>query len=110
MPIVEAIKSRSSLFVLALLAAGVFAYEWRQIEQADVIASAQAKPASAKARGVLAEGRVVAYAGSEITLGAELGGRISELRVRERDQVKQGDVVAELDVSEQKAALNEAWV
>ena len=109
MRVIEAIKSRASLLLLALLGAGVVAYEWNEIRRAEVIKSAEAKPAQSKARGVLAEGRVTVYPGSEITLGAELGGRIAALRVKERDQVKQGDVIAELDVREQRAALNEAW-
>jgi HlyD family secretion protein len=107
--IVEAIKSRASLLVLGALGAGVFAYEWRSVKHAEMISSAEAKPAQAKRSGVLAEGRVATYPGAEITLGAELGGRIARLSVKERDSVKKGDVIAELDVREQRAALNEAW-
>jgi RND family efflux transporter MFP subunit len=44
-----------------------------------------------------------------VTVGAELAGKLATLRVKERDSVKAGDLLAEIDVDEQRAALNEAW-
>jgi RND family efflux transporter MFP subunit len=87
----------------------VGAYEWKQARDGQVIASAQAKPAAETRPHVLAEGRVAVPVGAEITIGAELNGKLVRLQVKELDQVKAGDVIAELDVKEQQAALNEAW-
>jgi HlyD family secretion protein len=44
----------------------------------------------------------------EASLSFEVGGRIIALEVKEGDQVKQGDVLAQLDDSTQQAALAEA--
>jgi len=62
-----------------------------------------------KAQNLLAEGRVAVPPGAEITLGAELAGKLLKLSVSERDHVKTGDVIAEVDVKEQRAALAVAW-
>jgi HlyD family secretion protein len=109
MNVIEAIKQRTGLVLLASLALGVGAYEWHKVSRGGgVIAAAEAKPAREPER-VLAEGRLVAYPGAEITVGAELSGRLLSLSVREKDQVKKGQPLAELDVREQRAALQEAW-
>jgi HlyD family secretion protein len=103
------IKSRASTLVLGALLVGVAAYEWRQAKAGQVIASAQAKPGNDAAKTVLAEGRVSVPPGAEVTLGAELSGKLLKLGVREQDRVKAGDVLGEIDVTEQQAALAEAW-
>ena len=108
MSVLDVIKERKSLLVLAALGLGVAGYEWHQLKNESLVATASAKPAQHKASGVLAEGRVAAYTGQEVTLGAELPGKLVKLVVKERDRVKAGDVIAELDVKEQRAALNEA--
>jgi RND family efflux transporter MFP subunit len=109
MNVIEAIKRRTGLLLLASLALGVGAYEWRKVARGEgVVPAAEAKPAAEPER-VLAEGRVVAYPGAEITVGAELSGRLLSLAVREKDQVKKGQPLAEIDVKEQRAAQHEAW-
>ena len=109
MNVIDAIKQRTGLLLLASLALGVGAYEWHKLRRGEgVIPAALAKPAVEVER-VLAEGRVVAYPGAEVTLGAELSGRLLWLSVREKDAVKKGQLLAELDVKEQRAALHEAW-
>jgi RND family efflux transporter MFP subunit len=108
MSFIDVIKQRSSLLILAALGLGVFGYEWHQIRHQDLVASAAAKPATPKPNVVLAEGRVASYPGAEVTLSAELPGKLVTLGVKERDRVKAGDVIAELDVKEQRAALDEA--
>lgn len=102
-------KSHLSSLVLVSLLAGVAAYEWKQAKDGQVITSAQAKPRPETRQNVLAEGRVAVPVGAEITVGAELNGKLVRLQVQELDTVKAGDLLAEIDVKEQQAALNEAW-
>lgn len=104
----QQLKSQISTLVLGSLLAGVALHEWRQAKAGKVIAAAEAKPAAAP-QNVLAEGRVTVPAGAEITLGAELNGKLLRLSVKEQDHVKAGDVIGEIDVKEQQAALGEAW-
>jgi RND family efflux transporter MFP subunit len=105
----QRLKSHVSTLVLGSLLLGVAGYEWKQARAGQVIPSAQAKSGPEKPQNVLAEGRVAVPAGAEITLGAELSGKLIKLLVKEQDHVKAGDVIAEVDVKEQQAALNEAW-
>jgi HlyD family secretion protein len=57
---------------------------------------------------IRAEGRLVAYPGAEVTVGTDVGGTIKSLPVFEKTQVRKGDLLAEIDASEQKAAYAEA--
>jgi len=111
MSFTQQLKSHASTLVLGALLCGVAVHEWRQTKGGEVIASAQAKskPPASAALNVLAEGRVTVPEGAEVTLGAELSGKLLRLGVKERDTVKAGDVIGEIDVSEQQAALGEAW-
>jgi RND family efflux transporter MFP subunit len=109
MSLIQAIKQRAALLVMLALLGGVVAHEWREIRSESLIASAQAKPKASKPSAVLAEGRLATYPGGQVTVGAELAGKLVTLRVKERDRVKAGDLLAEIDVDEQRAALNEAW-
>jgi HlyD family secretion protein len=103
------LKSHVSTIVLGALLVGVGVYEWKQVQAGKAIPSAQAKPAKPAKPGVLAEGRVAVPAGAEITVGAELEGKLLALSVKEQDRVEAGQPLAEIDVKEQRAALNEAW-
>ncbi|HVY29312.1 MAG TPA: efflux RND transporter periplasmic adaptor subunit [Polyangiaceae bacterium] len=109
MSISQRLKSHVSTLVLGSVLLGVAGYEWKQAKAGQVIASAQAKTAAEGPQSVLAEGRVAVPPGAEITLGAELSGKLVKLLVKEQDHVNAGDVIAEVDVKEQQAALNEAW-
>jgi RND family efflux transporter MFP subunit len=72
-------------------------------------AGATAAPAAASVPdGVAAEGRVVAYPGSEVRVGAERGGRLVRVCVEEGQEVRRGDLLAEIDSDELRAALAEA--
>ena len=57
---------------------------------------------------VIAEGRVVAYPGSEVVVGTEAVGRIVILDVVEKSAVRKGDLIAELYADDLKARLAEA--
>ena len=57
---------------------------------------------------VVAEGRVAAYPGAEVTVGSDVAGTIEKLDVAEQDVVHKGDVIATLRSDDQRAALGEA--
>ena len=56
---------------------------------------------------VIAEGRLVAYPGAEVVVGTDRIGRVEKLHVHERSTVRRGDVIAELDADDVRAALAE---
>ena len=60
------------------------------------------------AAGVAAEGRVVAYPGGEVRVGAERAGRLVRVLVEEGALVRRGQLLAEIDSDELRAALAEA--
>lgn len=69
----------------------------------------RAIPAAAlQAPRVIAEGRVVAYPGAQAVVGTDFTGTIARLLVHEKDAVKKGQLLAELDASAEIAALEEA--
>jgi RND family efflux transporter MFP subunit len=57
---------------------------------------------------VAAEGRVVAYPGAEVKVGAERSGRLLRVLVEESQTVKKGDLLAEIESDELRASLDEA--
>jgi RND family efflux transporter MFP subunit len=65
-------------------------------------------PAPAVARGVAAEGRVVTYPGAEVKVAAERPGRLVAVLVEEGQAVRKGDLLAEIESEELRAALAEA--
>jgi HlyD family secretion protein len=75
------------------------------IDAARAAAPAAACPA---AQGVAAEGRVVAYPGAEVKVGAERAGRLVRVLVEEGQKVRRGELLAEIDSDELRAALAEA--
>jgi RND family efflux transporter MFP subunit len=77
----------------------------RARDKASMGATATAKPQVTR---VAAEGRVVTYPGSEVVVGAERTGRIVRLAVEENQLVRKGDLLAELESDELRAALAEA--
>jgi len=66
------------------------------------------KPATEPARRIIAEGRVAAYPGAEITLSSELPAVILRLPVKEKDRVRKGDLIAELKAEDLKAQGEQA--
>lgn len=66
-------------------------------------------PAAAPvARGVAAEGRVVTFPGADVTVAAERSGRLVAVHVEEGQSVRRGDLLAEIESDEVRAALDEA--
>jgi len=101
---------RSSLVLLSLsgiglaLLAGTVMQAQPQAQAPSVVAGKARAPLS----GVAAEGRVVAYPGAEVTIGADAVGRLLRVNVEEGDIVRQGQVLAEIDASDLVASLDEA--
>jgi multidrug efflux system membrane fusion protein len=106
--IVETLKSRWGTLTLLGALGLLGAYEWKSARRLAALESpAHAAPRPAP-QVVLAEGRVTTYPGRELTVGAEIGGRVARVFAEERQAVKRGEKLAEIDVAEQKAALAEA--
>ena len=59
-------------------------------------------------RSVAAEGRVVAYPDAEVKVAAERPGRLVRVAVQEGQMVRKGELLAEIDSDELRAALAEA--
>jgi HlyD family secretion protein len=90
--------------VVALV--GFLAYEAKRASVAEAAPEQKRAPAAAS-KGVFAEGRIVAAAGAEVTISAEVGGRIVKLLATERDSVKSGQTLVELSASDRRAELVE---
>lgn len=90
----------------AFLAAGFFAVR----HAADATPEPTARPLAvpAAAARVVAEGRVSAYPGKEVVVGTDFPGRLERVAVEEKQRVRKGDLLAEIDVSEERAAQAEA--
>lgn len=59
-------------------------------------------------RTVVAEGRVVAYPGAQVTLGAETAGTVSRVVVAEKSAVRKGDLLVTFKSDDARAQLDEA--
>jgi RND family efflux transporter MFP subunit len=70
--------------------------------------SARADATPPASRGIAAEGRVVTYPGAEVKVAAERTGRLVSVRVEEGQAVRKGDLLAEIESDELRAALDEA--
>lgn len=103
---------RSSLVVLSFAGIGLALLAGTVMQ-----ASPQSPPGTAAAAtrttanslsSVAAEGRVVAYPGAEVTIGADAIGRLLRVNVEEGDIVKKGQILAEIDASDLIASRDEA--
>lgn len=57
---------------------------------------------------VVAEGRMVAYPGAEVEVAADLSGTLVRFLVKEQDEVRKGQLIAELRADDLRAELAEA--
>jgi HlyD family secretion protein len=57
---------------------------------------------------VVAEGRLVAYPGAEVTIGSDVAGTIATLTVDEKDHVRKGETIATIKADDTRAAIAEA--
>jgi RND family efflux transporter MFP subunit len=104
----EILKSRRYLLAGVAISGILLAVEWNHLRG---VAAPVAPPPVVRethARVIRAEGRVVTYPGAEVVVGTDVGGRLRALPVTEKMRIKKGDIIAEIDADEQKAALAEA--
>jgi RND family efflux transporter MFP subunit len=98
--------------VLGLLVGGVLvgatALQARIAQTGLPAVVAEARVAPPTPAGIAAEGRVVAYPGAEVRVGAERAGRLVRVRVEEGDTVRKGELLAEIESDELGASLAEA--
>jgi len=100
---------RSSLVLLSLSGIGLALLAGTVMQaQPQTQAATSVREAPARVGGVAAEGRVVAYPGAEVTIGADAVGRLLRVNVEEGDVVRKGEVLAEIDASDLIASLDEA--
>lgn len=96
----------------AAIGIGLLLYTWTQVQG---VASAargvnrnpQLAPAASEAR-VRAEGRLATYPGAQVVVSTDLAGTLQQVLVQEKSPVKRGQLLAEIKVDEQRAALAEA--
>ena len=98
---------RSSRVLLSLSGLGI-ALLAGTVMQVQPPAQALGASAPVPFAGVAAEGRVVAYPGAEVTIGADAIGRLLRVNVEEGDLVQKGQILAEIDASDLIASLDEA--
>lgn len=102
---------RSSLVLLSLSGIGLALLAGTAMQaqpQASPVTGAAGGASVTSLSGVAAEGRVVAYPGAEVTIGADAIGRLLRVNVEEGDVVRKGQVLAEIDASDLVASRDEA--
>ena len=101
--------TRRAQLVLGLLAGGALVgatvLQARAVQTGSPVTVATLPEAES---GIAAEGRVVAYPGAEVKIGAERAGRLVRVLVEEGDSVRKGQLLAEIDSDELRAELAEA--
>jgi RND family efflux transporter MFP subunit len=100
-----------TLIALAAVGAGLLGLSFLQARSAGGAATVPA-PATRtdpeRSMGVAAEGRVVAYPDAEVKVAAERPGRLVRVAVQQGQKVRKGELLAEIDSDELRAALAEA--
>ena len=93
-----------------IVAAGVTWHSFRQVTaRTEIIRVGEPAGSAARATGrIIAEGRVVAYPGAQVTVGTEVLGTIINMPARETVAVRKGDLLVELRSDDIKASLREA--
>lgn len=97
---------KKSSLVLALAGLALLGMTALQARGPEV--AAPVRPPAATLRSVAAEGRVVAYPGAEVKVGAERSGRLVRVLVEEGKTVRRGELLAEIESEELRANLAEA--
>lgn len=100
-------KNRT-IAITGLVGLGLLGATVIQVRGAARPAPTPAAQAPSAPRGVAAEGRVVTYPGAEVIVGAERAGRLVRVLVEEGQTVIRGQLLAELESDELRAALDEA--
>ncbi|MFZ4701018.1 MAG: efflux RND transporter periplasmic adaptor subunit [Candidatus Methylumidiphilus sp.] len=103
---------KAILFILSALSLAVWltldkGWPPRPADHAQPAAETASESAGKTIR-IIAEGRMAAYPGAEVTLSNELPAVIMRLPVKEKDRVRKGDLVAELKADDIRAQAEEA--
>lgn len=99
----------SALMCLPALTAAAWHFDaLGKLRSFSAVKSAHAAPALPVTNVVRADGRVAAYPNASVVVGTETGGTLTTFTVQDQQAVKRGEIIAELDATEQKAALAEA--
>jgi HlyD family secretion protein len=102
-------KLRPLLFGLGALAAGLTLWQARSLTEKSAAgieaAGARVAPTSSL---ITAEGRVVTYPGAEAQISTDLPGTLRRVLVREKQVVRRGELLAEIEADDLRAALAEA--
>jgi RND family efflux transporter MFP subunit len=101
---------------LALALVAAVGYQWSQTGRVELPAWTAAAPATPPTRlvsdegprPVIAQGRVVAYPGAQVNVGAEVAGTLLRIQVAEKSVVRKGDLLLTLKSDEAKSQLDEA--
>lgn len=96
--------------LLLLVAAGSLLHAWRVEQRRPAAGGAPAVTGETSRKdgngeGVVAEGRLVAYPGAEVTVGSDIGGVVESLTVAEQERVKKGQLVASIRADDLRAEL-----
>lgn len=107
-------KSLLPVFGLLLTLAVIFQLRGGALPFLDQLGAAPASaetapaPTAEAADRVVAEGRIVAYPGAEVEVAADLSGTLVRFLVKEQDEVRKGQLIAELKADDLRAELAEA--
>jgi HlyD family secretion protein len=110
------ISRTAKVLLVGAALAGIVALQISQIRgmhsapNAPEVATAanKEKPAPASGGTVMAEGRLVTYPGAEVTLASEVDGILNKVLVKEKQTVKQGELLVEVSAYEIEAARSQA--
>jgi HlyD family secretion protein len=101
---------------LALALVAAVGYQWSQTGRVELPSWTVAEPGKPATRlvsddgprPVVAQGRVVAYPGAQVNVGAEVAGTVLRVQVAEKSVVRRGDLLLTLKSDEAKSQLDEA--
>ena len=93
--------------VIGILLAATAVVQMRAA-RSETTPSKPAATAPATPFAVVAEGRVSAHPGGEVTIGSDVAGRIETLAVEEQQSVRKGDLIAIVNADDTRAALAES--
>jgi HlyD family secretion protein len=96
------------LVATGILGVGLTAATVLQARSASAPVERAGGAAAVRERQMAAEGRVAAYPGAEVRVAAERGGRLLRVQVDEGQTVRKGDLLAEIECDELRAALDQA--
>lgn len=100
--------TRFLALILGIASVALLLWQSKAAARTNAVKTLRADASQSAAAKITAEGRLVAYPGSEVELAAEATGAIRKLLVHENQRVRRGELLGELDSSELRAELHEA--